>query len=257
MMIVKEKIISRGIKMNKLLIAFICLSASAGVYANPVYSTPSQRQCHNCVQPHTANSVKLKFSSVDSVIYSKVKIKNSPFSGKNVAIGSYNLNIQGQGVFSGFCVDPYQSANSSFTNYEKSALDASDFNNNGVTRFANVQKLFDNAYGTLTSAVQTAGFHLALWEIFHDNNEESTGNIKGISGSNATMLSYADSFLDQLNGWTVKNTYSIDFFESVCNQDFIIAKLNPPTEVPLPAALPLLFSSLLGLGFMRRRKTTG
>jgi hypothetical protein len=219
--------------MNKLLVTLMLLATSANV---------------------SAQHVNLKFSSVDDVISTKTKITGSVFSGQNVAMGSYNLSILGEGVFSGFCVDPYQSASSVYTQYTKSSLDASDFNNNGATRFANVQKLFDNAYGTLTNAVQTAGFHLALWEIFHDNGSVTTGNIKGMQGTNQNMLSVANTFLSQLSGWSITDAYSIDFFKSSHKQDFIIAKLNPPSQVPVPAALPLLMTGLAGLGFMRRRR---
>lgn len=219
-----------SIKVNKLLVALLLLSASASV---------------------SAQHVNLKFSSVDDVIATKTYISGSTISGQNVAMGSYNLNIQGQGVFSGFCVDPYQWASSNFTQYNQSTLHASDFNNNGATRFANVQKLFDNAYGTLTNAVETAGFHLALWEIFHDNGKVNTGGIKGMQGTNQSMLSVANTFLNQLPGWSTTNAYTIDFFKSAHNQDFVIAT---PSQVPVPAALPLLLSGLAGLGFMRRRK---
>ncbi len=242
--------------MSKFLIALMFVSVTISANANPVHqNSPVKRQCNHCSQQQTANSVKLKFSSLDDAIGSKVKIAGSSFSGKNVAIGSYNLDIQGQGVFSGFCVDPYQSASSSYTFYDKSSLDASDFSTNGASRFANVQKLFDNAYASIAdNAVKSAGFHLALWEIFHDDLNAATGGIKGITGSNVGMLAAANTFLSSLAGWNITNAYSIDYFESVCNQDFIIAKLNPPSEVPLPAALPMLLSGLVGLGFMRRRK---
>lgn len=253
--------------MSKFLIALMFVMLSFAANANPYHGTPyhkpphynppaAKSQCHGCVQKETANSVKLKFSSIDKAIVSQVKINGSPFSQKNVYIGSYNLDIQGEGVFSGFCVDPYQSASSSYGFYDKSSLDPTDFNNHGTTRFANAQKLFDHAYSTLTTAAQTAGFHLALWEIFHDDLNVLTGGIKADSVSNPAMLSAASDFLGDLAGWDITKKYSIDFFKSVCNQDFIIAKLNPPSEVPLPAALPMFLTGLAGLGFMRRRKAS-
>lgn len=220
--------------MNKLLLSLLLLAVSLSV---------------------NAETVKLKFVSVDKVISTKTKITGSSISGRNVAMGSYNFDIKNQGVFSGFCVDPYQWANGNYKDYTKSALDASDFNNNGVTRFANAQKLFDNAYSSVSTAVQAAGFHLALWEIFHDNLNVNTGNIKGIHGTNQNMLSIASTFLNQLAGWSITDKYSIDFYKNSHYQDYVIATLNPPSQVPLPAALPMLISGLIGLGFVRRRKT--
>lgn len=265
--------------VSKLAIAVSVLVLSAGAQANPQswwkkpaptsgYQAP--KNCTNCV--HTTGNTKLKFVSTNTTVNTKLSIGGSTFSGKNVAIGSYNLLEQATPSspitnLVGFCVDPYQSANKSLHGYTKSTLDASDFVTNGLsqsTRFANAQKLFDNAYAGLSTigtaaqqAVNTAGFHIALWEVFFDDNNVTTGGIKGMTGTNTSVLASATSFLSQLASWKVKDAYQISFFKSICDQDFVTAKLreiNPPTTVPLPAALPLFLFAICGFGLMSRRR---
>ncbi|HQN64164.1 MAG TPA: VPLPA-CTERM sorting domain-containing protein [Methylophilus sp.] len=223
-----------------------------------------------------AEQVKLKFDGVNTTTSTKVRINGSTH---NVAMGSYNL-VEGLSPNSqslvGFCVDPYEYANSKFTTYEKSSLDATDFRDkngvvraDGATRLANVQKLFDNAYATLGSDNnKTAGFHLALWEIFNDNLNLASGDVQKSYYTNASVLGYAQGFLNDLAGWSATNLYSLTMYASIghwdgfgwCKdwvpgyQDFLVAKLNPPNEVPLPAALPMLLSGLVGLGLMGSRR---
>ena len=196
-----------------------------------------------------ATSVGLNFVSVNTAVSTNVSVNNSNI---NTSIGSYNLNSAGANLV-GFCVDPYQWASYAVTTYDKSSLDATDFfSGNGATRFTNAQKLFDNAYATLSGATQTAGFHLALWEIFHDDLNTTVGVITGTSTSNVGMLTAANDYLSALNGWSKTNAYDLTFYGSGQHQDFLVAN---PSAVPVPAALPLFASSLLGFGAMYRRKT--
>ena len=196
-----------------------------------------------------ATSVGLNFVSVNTAVSTNVSVHSSNI---NTSIGSYNLNSAGANLV-GFCVDPYQWASYAVTTYDKSSLDATDFfSGNGATRFTNAQKLFDNAYATLSGATQTAGFHLALWEIFHDDLNTTVGVITGTSTSNVGMLTAANDYLSALNGWSKTNAYDLTFYGSGQHQDFLVAN---PSAVPVPAALPLFASSLLGFGAMYRRKT--
>jgi hypothetical protein len=195
-----------------------------------------------------ASPVGLNFASVNTTVSTNVSVNGNNL---HTAIGSYNLNNGGANLV-GFCVDPFQWASYAVTTYDKSSLDAADFfAGNGATRFANAQKLFDNAYATLSGATQTAGFHLALWEIFYDDLSTTSGSILGSSTSNAGMLAAANTFLGALSGWNTTNAYDLTFYGSGQHQDFLVAN---PSAVPVPAALPLLASSLLGFVAMRRRK---
>ena len=195
-----------------------------------------------------ASPVNLSFISTNTTKYTQLSVNGSNL---NTSIGSYNLNIAGVSTV-GFCVDPFQWASGITSSYEKSSLDASDFaSGNGATRFANAQKLYDNAYAGLSGSTQTAGFHLALWEIFHGDLNTASGNIQKTMWSDAGMISLANGFLSNLGSWGTTNAYDLTFYGSGRYQDFLVAK---PSAVPVPAALPLLASGLIGFVALRRRK---
>ena len=195
-----------------------------------------------------ASPVNLSFISTNTTKNTQISVNGSSL---NTSIGSYNLNIAGVSTV-GFCVDPFQWASGITSSYEKSSLDASDFaSGNGATRFANAQKLYDNAYAGLSGSTQTAGFHLALWEIFHGDLNTASGNIQKNMWSDAGMITAANGFLSNLGSWGTTNAYDLTFYGSGQYQDFLVAK---PSAVPVPAALPLLASGLIGFVALRRRK---
>jgi hypothetical protein len=200
-----------------------------------------------------ANTVDFSYVSPNTTVTTSVSVNSSTLT---TYMGSYNLLAADTvNTIVGFCVDPFQWASSTPTPYDRSALDASDFiSGDGANRLINAQKLFDNAYASLSGNEQTAGFHLALWEIFHDDLNTASGIIAAATGSDTGMLVAANTFLASLNGWNTTNAYDLTFYGSGQQQDYISANVRP-SEVPLPAALPLFVSSLLGFGVMRRRKS--
>lgn len=197
-----------------------------------------------------ASTVGLSYVSPDSYVATSLRVEGST---STYWMGSSELAVSDiVGTVVGFCVDPLQPAVNAVSNYDKSTLDASDFiSGDGANRLSNAQKLFDNAYASLTTAEQTAGFRFALWEIFHDDLNTKTGDILAVSGSNAGMLAAANTYLSSLSGWNTTGAYSLTFYGSAVNQDFLVAT---PSAVPLPAALPLFASAVAGFGAMRRRK---
>lgn len=108
-----------------------------------------------------ASTVNLSYLSPNSYVATSVSINGST---STYWMGSANLSISDTtGSVIGFCVDPLQPASSTVNPYQSSALDAADFiSGDGANRFANAQKLFDNAYASLSGDEQTAGFLLSI-----------------------------------------------------------------------------------------------
>jgi hypothetical protein len=194
----------------------------------------------------------VKFTSYQDTVTTRTRVDGVK---RWDVLGNYNLTVDGQNAV-GFCVDPFQELSTTYKTYNASTLDASDFVNYGDIRLNYVQRLFDNAYDTLNGdATRTAGFHLALWEIFTDYGNLNAGRVRVVnsanSGTNTAVVSIASQFLGSLAGWDVLDKYSFTFYQSDIYQDFLVAK---PAAVPVPAALPLFLSAIAGFGVMRRRK---
>jgi hypothetical protein len=284
--------------MMKYLIAILTLTASFA--ANATNCNPTCTQPTNNLKPdEKVVDLRLTDATSDTVV-TKLRIQaangtKSVYDDQPVPLGLYQIEVRDT-VVDAFCVDPFQPASSTNTKYIESKLDWSDFSSYGAKKMWLAQTLYDNAYGTLASATDAvkAGFHVALWEIFYDDLEETSGNIKAstttttvytqgtkictvktwwgckkwsttpgtsttttVTNTDAAVLTAANAFLTALtdNSWKITNKYDLTFYKSVCNQDFIVAKLNPPKMVPLPAALPLMLTAIAGFGWMRRRKT--
>ena len=250
--------------MTKYIFAVLILLAS--FVANASTCNPT---CAQSAPNQGEKEVDLRLSNAtNDTVITKLRIQaadgtKSVYSDTNVYIGLYQIAIKNN-VVDAFCVDPFQSAIYSNSKYIESKLDATDFATAGAQKIVLAQTLYDNAYSTLATATDAvkAGFHIALWEIFFDDLEETEGNIKAsTSGTKVNtdkdVLTAANSFLTALtdNNWKITNKYDLTFYKSVCNQDFLVAKLNPPSQIPAPAALPLLISSLVGFCLIRRRKS--
>jgi len=199
------------------------------------------------------------------------KVSNGPVLAPHVSvnggdvyayIGSYNLQVQGQGgSFAAYCVDPFQSTYSNnstpdpdYTSYQRSPLTTANLPPVQLTRLADVQRLFGNAYaGSLANGDKAAGFQLALWEIWHDDKNLSTGSIHTLSSSSSAMVNEAGALLAALASpatWPTNGTsYGMTFYSNATYQDYIAV-------VPEPETHALLLGGLALLGFVARRRKT-
>ena len=200
-----------------------------------------------------AETVTLRYVSDAQVVAAAGDLSVFQYTG-NLNNGTFNLQNQAEvpSTFVGFCVEPRQARQTFFSDYEKSSLDASDFvAGNGAARYNAVQALFDNIYSSVDTAEEFAAMRVALWEIFDDDQNLATGDIFATAqGASSSVLAIASTYLSGLANWQVNNSYTLDFYSSANNQDYLTAT----SAVPLPAALPMFLSGLAGLGVMRRRK---
>jgi len=125
-----------------------------------------------------------------------------------------------------------------------------------------VQTLFNQSYSKvhLNSAVEVAGFQIALWEALDDSNLD-TGNLKNWVGIPDAIHTAADLteawdiawvYLEDLrNGAPATGSFSLTTWSSDSSQDLISA--TPNHKVPEPTTLMLGALGLAGLSVVRRR----
>lgn len=167
----------------------------------------------------------------------------------NAQIGSYRLEQQTpSSSFAAYCVDPFQLSSASFQPYSRLPLSAVNLPPVQAARFADVSKLFGNAYaGSLTNATKAAGFQLALWEVWHDDKNLGTGSIRSSGYSDSASVTEAQNLLNSMGGWSAGNAYALTFYQSDTYQDYVSA-------APEPGTYALLLAGLAVLGVARRRQ---
>jgi hypothetical protein len=118
-----------------------------------------------------------------------------------------------------------------------------------------IKALFDTSYvNALTSAVNSAAFQLALWEIVYENPANaynvSSGNGQFYTTTGGAVATAANNMLGNLNG-PANNNFDVTYWQSniVGRQDLVTV-----SEVPLPAAVWLFGSGLVGLGILSRKR---
>ena len=192
-------------------------------------------------QATLADTVLLKYTGNGPVVPTWLSINGVD---TNFFAGSYNIQEISTPSFAAYCVDPFQSSNGDFQSYDRLPLAAGPLD---PARFTNVNKLFNNAYaGSLTNGTKAAGFQLALFEIWQDNGDLTTGIIKTIGSSDAGMIAEATFLLNSLAGWNA-GAPALTYYSSAAYQDYIAV-------IPEPESYALLLAGLGMLGAIVRRR---
>jgi hypothetical protein len=174
------------------------------------------------------------------------------FDGDNASAraGQFEFDIVGSGgqTLLAFCVDLAHVLVQSATTYtEHPGLLSSN-----ATLL--LDRLFTSFYGSVDTAVESAAFQVAIWEMITDSDNLNLygGDFKLRGDNNGSLKSQAEYYLANLGEET--GGYVLTFLKSTAHpksQNLVTASVP---EVPLPAAGVLLLAGLGGLAAMKRRR---
>ena len=176
---------------------------------------------------------------------------------QNVAAGGFTgiWNTTTPITFWCFDLDHFFSVGSTYTDYTASPLGG------GVA--TQLARLFEEAFGSAgASAVNSAAFQLAVWEIEYDGGSLDVTAGSGFSatggGANGTAArAQANAWLANLGSYTGAS-WSISQLLSATHQDFIVGNLPPSkcckNDVPEPPVLPLVLAAMGAVAMVESRR---
>lgn len=169
---------------------------------------------------------------------------------QNYFTGAQNITVGGTS-FLAFCIDPFQYSSGSPSQYNVSSSLTSLLS---ASQAADVSRLYSQSYASTTgSALNSAAFQLALWELANDNGDLSSGAVRATDPNNAAVLAAGSMINNARNGVAGPTQYSFNLYTHPTRQDFLVTV----SAVPEPESYAML---LAGLGLMgavvRRRKAS-
>ncbi|MFO1199453.1 MAG: PEP-CTERM sorting domain-containing protein [Burkholderiaceae bacterium] len=172
----------------------------------------------------------------------------------SVTAGELNLKIDSL-PFTSFCVDLDQHIGWATYSNTYTLDDASlYFNGNQLDEFARLfSSHLTDVNGPQGSAINSAAFQVAVWEITYDGAgglgalNLGAGNFRDTDLAPGTAGAVASGWLAGLGNQS-PGAWKFQVLHSPSYQDQLIA------NVPGPATLPLLAASLVGWGIARRRR---
>ncbi len=194
----------------------------------------------------SATTVDLTFEGFEAGEQTVYLVIPGPSTDGYVRAGGFTMN-DGTSDFVAWCIDLHaQIGNAEYELSRPSQI--TDDIENGLNR------LFTSFYDVaLSSALNSAAFQVAIWELVYDDGLDlSMGDFRASGNSGVTSL--AQDWLGSLAG--VVGAYDLTFFYSGASQDLVSGtpSQNPgPGPVPVPAGVVLLLGGLGAIGALRRR----
>ena len=174
----------------------------------------------------------------------------SPSVNGTFGAGAFNFMASASGVanqsFLAYCIELTQSLVNFATDYTTTTTAGYGWSN---ARQNDIARLYNVGYqSSLTSAVASAGFQLALWEMVYDSASYSLagGNFSASSG-NAAVISQANAYLTAAVAANPANGL-LTVWQSPTAQNYLQFQVSEPGSLALLAGLGLA-------GFAARRRT--
>ena len=235
----------RKLKENTKKIRSLALCAIAGLFFS---------------QPALSSSVS---ATVTNLTYGSqtptVFIKDGNSASEDVYAGAFTGYL-GSGnnkqSFTAYCADiaQYLAPWNNAETYSNSSSLVTNFN---ATKASDLQRLVNDNYSKVNSAVTSAAFQLATWEILFEKAGASytlsNGMFEASGGSAATdgALSLAQTWLNTLYTSPTTGNYKINYLTNPRYQDLIYMT---PYPAPLPAAAWLFASAIVGFVSLTNRR---